>query len=217
MCRNQPSGAEDGGFGRRHDCFPPGEQPGKTTVHALARNRHSVLQHHLLKQTLLQEQLRGWQDGPTAGAGGEGWRRNFPAGRNSRVRPNSPSHRGVTADLLGNRTFLTHHMDADMHRGARHPRYVETQLQGEPVTHGFPPKNCTVLRDTLIVLVRKGHGQEEGALLRVVSNVILMDWRRSRFRTANVHVVLPVPGDVGPSGGTRPFALCQGPVTPDAA
>lgn len=52
------------------------------------------------------------------------------------------------------------------------------EYRGKSGTHCFPPQNCTVLRDTLVVLVRKGHRQEEGALLRIVSDVVLMDCRR---------------------------------------
>lgn len=62
----------------------------------------------------------------------------------------------------------------------------------KPGTHCFPPQNCTVLRDSLIVLVRKCHGQEEGALLCIISNVILMDWRRDdwflRSAVASAHM-----------------------------
>lgn len=74
-----------------------------------------------------------------------------------------------------------------------------------PVTYCFPPKNRTVLGDTLIVLVRKGHRQEEGALLRIVSHVILMDWKRNGFRTVTMRLALPVAGSVDASGGTQPF------------
>ena len=43
------------------------------------------------------------------------------------------------------------------------------------------------MRDTLIVLVREGHRQKEGALLGIISNVILMDWKRDGFRTVKMH------------------------------
>lgn len=62
-----------------------------------------------------------------------------------------------------------------------------------PVTYCFPPKNRTVLGDTLIVLVGKGHRQEEGALLCIVSHVILMDWKRNGFRTVTMRLALRSP------------------------
>lgn len=65
--------------------------------------------------------------------------------------------------------------------------WVMVRLQGKPGTYCFPPKNCSVLRDTLMVLVREGHRQEEGALLCIISNVILMDWKTDRFRTVKTH------------------------------
>lgn len=86
-----------------------------------------------------------------------------------------------------------------------------------PVTYCFPPKNRTVLGDTLIVLVRKGHRQEEGALLCIVSHVILMDWKRNRFRTVTMRLALPVAGSVDASGGTQPFPRDWGTVPPNPA
>lgn len=79
------------------------------------------------------------------------------------------------------------------------------RLQAQAVTYRFPPENGTVLRDPLVVLVRKGHGQQEGALLGIVSNVVLVDWGRDRLRTVTTQWLLQSPGG-DTSGGAQPFA-----------
>lgn len=44
------------------------------------------------------------------------------------------------------------------------------------VPYCFSPEDCTVLRNTLIVLVREYDRQKKGVLLYVCSYIVLMNW-----------------------------------------